>query len=182
MSICLVWCSTARYTISNIAAWLSIHSGIGLCMGKPVSSLIDLSQAACCLVLANSMYSASPTESVTVFCCCDAQDMHPFPIKKMCPEVECQSSLFSPQSKSEYLINLALELPSYFMWRSFVPLRYLNMCFTFLTCTSDGLLLNWDSCVAGNMMSGAYSSVDQCSNHLLELCLGLSGCCTIVLF
>ena len=152
--MCLVQHSTAGFTIRNIATWLSMHSGIGPCMGKPISPLMDLSQAACCLVLANSMYSASPTESATVFWCCDSQDIHPFTIKNMCPNVEWQSSLFSPQSESEYLINPALELPSYFIQSSFVPLRYLNMCFPFLTCRADGLLLNWDSCVAANAMSG----------------------------
>ena len=57
-------------------------------MGKPISPLMDLSQAACHLVLASSMYSASPTESVTVFGHCDAQDIHPFAIKNTCPDVE----------------------------------------------------------------------------------------------
>ena len=57
-------------------------------MWKPTSPLVDLSQVACHLVLASSIYSASPTESVTVFCHCDAQDIHPFAIRKMCPDVE----------------------------------------------------------------------------------------------
>ena len=52
----------------NIAAWLSEHSGIGPLMGKPISPLKDLSHAACHPVLASSMYSASPTDNVTVFC------------------------------------------------------------------------------------------------------------------
>ena len=83
-------------------------------MGEPISPLIDLIQAACYLVLASAMYSASPTENATVFCHCDAQETHPFAIKNTCPGVERWSSLFSPQSESEYLINLALELTSYF--------------------------------------------------------------------
>ena len=86
--MCLVQCLTAGFTIRNIAAWLSVHSGIGLWIWKPTSLLMDLSQAACHPVLANSIYSASPTESATVFCHCGAQEMHPFAIRQMCPDVE----------------------------------------------------------------------------------------------
>ena len=74
--------------MSNIAAWLSKHGGNGPLMGKPISLLMDLSQAACHPVLASSIYSASPTESAMVFCHCDAQKMHPFAIRKTCPDVE----------------------------------------------------------------------------------------------
>ena len=70
----------------NIAAWLSEHSGIGPLMGKPISPLKDLSHAACCPVLASSMYSASPTGNATIFW--DAQDIVLFAIKKTCPDVE----------------------------------------------------------------------------------------------
>ena len=79
--MCFICCSTAGLTVRNIAAWLSVHSGIGLLMGYPISLLKDLSHAACCPVLASYIYSASPTESATV--------------------------LFSPQSESEYPINPA---------------------------------------------------------------------------
>ena len=68
MSICFVQCSTAGFIVKNIAAWLSEHSGIGPSMGNPISPLKDLSHAACHPVLANSIYSASPTDNVTVFC------------------------------------------------------------------------------------------------------------------
>ena len=64
--MCLVQCSTAGLTMRNIAAWLSKHSGIGPSMGNPISPLKDLSHAACCPVLASSIYSASPTDSGTV--------------------------------------------------------------------------------------------------------------------
>ena len=117
---------TAGFTVRNIAAWLSAHSGISPLMGYPISLLNDLSQAACHPVLASSMYSASPTESATVFCHCDAQDIAPLAIRKTCPDVEWQSSLFSPQSESDYLINPASEAPSYLILSSFVPLRYLS--------------------------------------------------------
>ena len=92
---------------------LSEHSGIGPSMGNPISLLKDLSHAACHPVLASSMYSASPTDNATVFCCWDAQDIAPLAIRKTCPDVEWQSSLFLPQSDSEYLINPASEFPSY---------------------------------------------------------------------
>ena len=88
MSICFVQHSTAGLTMRNIAAWLSKHSGIGPSMGNPISLLKDLSHAACCPVLASSMYSASPTDNVTVFCHGDAQDIAPFAIRKTCPDVE----------------------------------------------------------------------------------------------
>ena len=81
MFMCLVWCSTAGFTVRNIAAWLSQHSGIGSWMGNPISLLKDLSHAACRPVLASSIYSASPTDNVTVFCHWDAQDIAPFAIK-----------------------------------------------------------------------------------------------------
>ena len=68
MSICFVQRLTAGFIIRNIAAWLSEHSGIGPSMGNPISLLKDLSHAACHPVLANSMYSASPTDNATVFC------------------------------------------------------------------------------------------------------------------
>ena len=123
MSMCLVWYSTAGFTMRNIAAWLSEPSGIGPSMGNPISPLKDLSHAACHLMLASSIYSASPTDNVTVFCRWDAQDIAPFSIRYTCPDVEWQSSLFSPQSESEYPINLASELPSYLILSSFVPLR-----------------------------------------------------------
>ena len=84
----------------------------------------------------------------------DAQEIHLFAIRKMCPDVEYQSSLFSPQSESEYPINPALELPSYLIQSSFVPWRYLNTCFVYFICKSDGLLLYQDSCVAENAMAG----------------------------
>ena len=80
--ICWVWCSTAGLIVRNIAAWLSPHSGIGLPMGYPITLLKDFGHAACHPVLAISMYSASPTESATVFCHCDAQDIAPFAIRK----------------------------------------------------------------------------------------------------
>ena len=67
MSMCFIQCSTAGFTMRNITAWLSEHSGIGPLMGNPISLLKDLSQAACCPVLANSIYSASPTDNVTVY-------------------------------------------------------------------------------------------------------------------
>ena len=69
MSMCLVQRLTAGCIIRNIAAWLSEHSGIGPSTGNPISPLKDLSHAACRQVLANSIYSASPTDNATVFCC-----------------------------------------------------------------------------------------------------------------
>ena len=154
MSICFIQCSTAGFTMRNITAWLSEHSGIGPSIGNPISLLKDLSQAACCPVLANSIYSASPTDNVTVFCHWDAQDIAPFAIKKMCPDVEWRSSLFSPQPESEYLINPASELPLYFILSSFVPLRYWSTYCAYLICSFVGLLLNCDSLVAANVISG----------------------------
>ena len=68
MLICFVQRSTAGFTVRNIAAWLSEHSGIGSDMGYPISPLKDLSHAACRPVLASSMYSASHTDNATVFC------------------------------------------------------------------------------------------------------------------
>ena len=68
MPICFILHLTAGFIIRNIAAWLSEHSGIGPSMGYPISLLKDLSNAACHLVLDNSIYSASPTDNVTIFC------------------------------------------------------------------------------------------------------------------
>ena len=67
MSMCFVQHLTAGFTVRNIAAWLSMHSGMGPWMGNPTPLLMDLSQAAYLPMLTNSMYSASPTESATVF-------------------------------------------------------------------------------------------------------------------
>ena len=152
--MCFARRSTAGFIVKNIAAWLSEHSGIGPSMGNPISLLKDLSHAACHTVLANSMYSASPTDNVTVFCRWDAQDIAPFAIKKICPDVEWWSSLFSPQSESEYLINLALETLLYLILSFFLPLRYLSMYLAYLICSSVGLLLNHDNLVATNAISG----------------------------
>ena len=80
--MCLVWCLTARFTMRNIVAWLSKHSGIGPSMGNPISPLKDLSHAACCPVLASSMYLASPTDNVTIFCHWNAEDIAPLPSRK----------------------------------------------------------------------------------------------------
>ena len=68
MSICFVQHSTAGLIVKKIAAWLSEHSGIGPSIGNSISQLKDISHAACHPVLANSMYPASPTDNVTVFC------------------------------------------------------------------------------------------------------------------
>ena len=152
MSICLVWHSIAGFIVRNIAAWLSEHSGIGPSIGNPISPLKDLSHAACHPVLANSIYSASPTDNVTIFCHWDAQDIAPFSIKKTCPDVEWRSSLFSPQSESEYPINPASEAPSYMILISFVPLRYLSTYLVYLICSFIGLLLNHDSLIATNVI------------------------------
>ena len=152
--MCFVQRSTAGFIVKNIAAWLSKHIGIGPSMGNPISPLKDLSHAACHPVLANSIYSASPTDNATVFCRWDAQDIAPFAIKKTCPDVEWQSSLFSPQSESEYLINPASEAPSYLILSSFVPLRYQSTYLAYLMCSSVGLLLNRDNLVATNAISG----------------------------
>ena len=152
--MCLVQHLTVGFTIRNITAWLSKHSGIGPSMGNPISPLKDLSHAACHLVLASSIYSASPTDSATVFCCCDTQEIAPFAIRKTCPDVEWRSSLFSPQSESQYLINPASELPSYFILSSFVPLRYWSMYLAYLICSFIGLLLNCDNLMAANAISG----------------------------
>ena len=154
MSICFIQCSTAGFTMRNIAAWLSEHSGIGSLMGNPISPLKDLSHAACRPVLASSIYSASPTDNVTIFCHWDAQDIAPFAIEKMCPDVEWWSSLFSPQSESEYLINPASELPLYLILSSFVPLRYWSTYFAYFICSFIGLLLNHDSLIAANAILG----------------------------
>ena len=154
MSICFVRCSTAGFIVKNIAAWLSKHSGTGPLIGNPISPLKDLSHAACRPVLASSIYSASPTDNATVFCHWDAQDIAPFAIKKTCPDVEWRSSLFSPQSESEYLINPAFEAPSYLILSSFVLLRYQSTYFVYLICSSVGLLLNRDNLVATNAISG----------------------------
>ena len=73
----------------NITAWLSKHSGIGPSMGNPISPLKNLSHAACHPVLASSVYSASPTDNVTIFCHWDTQDIALFAIRKcvlMCPD------------------------------------------------------------------------------------------------
>ena len=129
MSMYFVWCSTAGFIVRNITAWLSENSGIGPLIGNPISLLKDLSHAACHPVLDNSIYSASPTDNATVLCCWDAQDIALFAIRKTCSDVEWQSSLFSPQSESEYLINLASEAPSYLILSSFVPLRYWSTYF-----------------------------------------------------
>ena len=152
--MCFVRRSTAGFIVKNIAAWLSEHSGIGPWIGNPISPLKDLSHAACHPVLASSIYSASPTDNVTVFCCWDAQDIAPFAIKKTCPDVEWRSSLFSPQSESEYPINLASEAPSYLILSSLVPLRYRSTYLAYLMCSSVGLLLNHDNLVATNAISG----------------------------
>ena len=154
MLMCLVQCSMAGLIVKKIAAWLSKHSGIGLSIGNPISLLKDLSHATFHPVLANSIYSASPTDNVTIFCCWDAQDIAPFAIKKMCLDVEWQSSLFSPQSESEYPIDLASELSSYLILSSFVPLRYQSTYLVYLICSSVGLLLNRDNLVTTNAISG----------------------------
>ena len=88
MSICLVQHSTAGFTMRDIAAWLSKHSGMGPLIGKFISLLKVFSHAPCCPALANSIYPASPTESATLFFHCDAQDIASFAIKKTCPDVE----------------------------------------------------------------------------------------------
>ena len=152
--MCFVQCSTAGFIVRKIAAWLSEHSGIGPSIGNPISLLKDLSHAACHPVLANSMYSASPTDNVTIFCRWDAQDIVLFAIKKTCPDVEWWSSLFSPQSESEYPINPASEALSYLILSSFVPLRYLSMYLVYLICSCIGLLLNRDNLVATNVILG----------------------------
>ena len=72
----------------NITAWLSEHSGIGPSMGNSICPLKDQSHAACHPVLASSIYSTSPTDNATVFCHCNAQEIAPFAIRKMCPDVE----------------------------------------------------------------------------------------------
>ena len=152
--MCFVRCSTAGFIVRNIAAWLSEHSGIGPSIENPISPLKDLSHAACHPVLASSIYSASPTDNVTVFCRRDAQDIAPFAIKKTCPDVEWRSSLFSPQSESEYPINPASEAPLYLILSSFVPLRYWSTYLAYLMCSSVGLLLNHDNLIATNAISG----------------------------
>ena len=152
--MCFIWRLTAGFIIRNIAAWLSKHSGIGPSIGNPISLLKDLSHAACHPVLANSIYSASPTDNATIFCRWDAQDIAPFAIRNTCPDVEWRSSLFSPQSESEYLINPASEAPSYLILSSFVPLRYLSTYFAYLICSSVGLLLNCDNPIPTNAISG----------------------------
>ena len=68
MSMSLVQHLTAGFTVRNITAWLSKHSGIGHSMGNPISLLKDFNHAAYCPVLASSIYSASPTDNATVFC------------------------------------------------------------------------------------------------------------------
>ena len=85
MLMCLVQHLAAGFTMRNIAAWLSEHSGIGPLIGNPISPLKNLSHAACHPVLASSIYSASPTDSGTVFC---AQDIAPLAIRKTWPDVE----------------------------------------------------------------------------------------------
>ena len=138
----------------NITAWLCEHSGIGPPMGNPISLLKDLSHAAHHPVPASSIYSASLTDNATIFCGWDAQDIAPFAIKKMCPDVEWWSSLFSPQSESEYPINPASELPLYLILSSFVPFRYQSMYFAYLICSFIGLLLNHDNLIAANVILG----------------------------
>ena len=168
--MCFVWHLTAGLTMRNIAAWLSKHSEIGPSMGNPISPLKDLSHAACHLVLASSMYSASPTDNATIFCHWDAQDIALFAIKKTCPDVEWQSSLFSPQSESEYLINLASELPLYSILSSFVPLRYWSTYLAYLICSCVGLLLNHDNLVAANVISGLVpmaAYIQEFGSHLM---------------
>ena len=139
-----------------VPLWWLARSGIGPCMGNPISPLKDLSHAACRPVLVSSTYSASPTDNVTIFCCWDAQDTALLAIRKTCPNVEWWSSLFLPQSESEYLINLASELPLYLILilSSFVPFRYQSMYFAYLRCSFVGLLLNYDGLIAANVISG----------------------------
>ena len=152
--MCLVWHSTAGFIVRNITAWLSKHNGICPLIRNPISLLKDLSHAAWHPVLANSIYSGSPTDNVTIFCCWDAQDIAPFAIKKMCPDVEWQSSLFLTQSESEYLINPASDVQSYLILSYFVPLRYLSTYFAYLIYSFIGLLLNRDNLVATNAILG----------------------------
>ena len=116
--VCLELCY--RMTRPKTLLGLDVDS-IGPSIENPISPLKDLSHAACCPVLANSIYSASPTDNATGFCCWDAQDIALFAIKKTCPDVEWQSSLFSPQSESEYLINPALEALLYLDFSKWIP-------------------------------------------------------------
>ena len=109
--------------------------------GKPISPLMDVSHVACCPVLASSIFSASPTESATVIWCCDTQEIAPFAIMEAFTNVEWQSSLFLPQSESEYPINPAFELLLHLISSSIVSQRYLNIHFTYLMCKSIGLFL-----------------------------------------
>ena len=114
MSICLVQYFTAGFTVRNIAAWLSAHSGSGPCSGKLISPLMDWSQAACFPVPANSIYSASPTEHAMVFCHCDAKD---FPSGK-CYLMWCDD-LCSHQIVLQEYMELKLYDPSNY-WQSWI--------------------------------------------------------------
>ena len=153
----------------NIAAWLSEHSKIGSSMGSLIFPLKDLSHAACHLVLASSTYSVSPTDNVTIFCHWNAQDIALLAIRKMCPDVEWQSSLFSPQSESEYLINPASEAPSYLILSSLVPLRYQSTYLAYLMCSSVGLLLNRDNLIATNCWNRISGDVIPTWNRTFRL-------------
>ena len=121
--MCFVQHSTARFTVRNVTAWLSEHSGSGLLMRKPISLLMDLKHTACHPVLASSIYSASPTENATVFWHCDAHEIAPFAIRKHFLMWSDNHFCSHPNPSQEYMINLALELPSYLISSFFVPWR-----------------------------------------------------------
>ena len=145
MLMCFVCHSTTGLTVRNIAAWLSAHSGISLLMVYPISLLKDFSHAACHPVLANSIYSASPTDSATVFCCCDAQDIAPSGrCVLMCPDdhlcchpnlslsiwlIWCQnfhhiwfSVLLYPWGTLEHILHTWCVLPLDYYWIMIVSL------------------------------------------------------------
>ena len=124
--ICLVLQSIALLVAMNIAAWLSAQRGVPFVGEKLISCANDLSHAHCFAVSESSIYSASPTEVATTFWRLHIHVMAQFAIMKMLPDVECLSSLFSPQSESEKPIRPACESPSYLSLSSLVPTRYLN--------------------------------------------------------
>ena len=147
--MCFVHLLTAGFTTRNITAWLTTHSGmvhgwetLSLCWWICAKQLVFQ----CWIIPYIQLLPLKVQQSFAIV------------VPKKCIHLPSDKCVLmwsdDPQSESEYPINSVFELPSYFIKSSFVPWRYLNTCFAYLMCESNGLLLYHDNHVAVNAMSG----------------------------
>ena len=144
--MCLVRVQNCGSQDRIIAAWFSQNNSVGVFCECPSSLKKEQSQARCCSALLSQMYSDSVVESATMLCCLLDQEIAPWLLMKIKPEVEqelsgsCDHPTLECPWKS---MSVDSSMPSKRSSVSFVAWMYRSTRFTASQWLNMGLARKW---------------------------------------